>query len=66
MPRYRPIALVGVLLRDGRQLVLGMPGGGQWRLEVLGRCDHLLGQRVRVEGTRDGHDLVAVDRIVPA
>jgi hypothetical protein len=43
-----------------------MPGGGQWRLEVLGRCDHLLGQRVRVEGTRDGHDLVNVDRIVPA
>jgi hypothetical protein len=42
-----------------------MPDGGQWRLLALGRHDQLLGRRVRVDGAREGHDVVAVDRIVP-
>lgn len=66
MPRERPIALEGLLLLDGRQLVLRMPDGGQWRLVVLCRYARLLGRRVRVEGARQGHDVVAADRITPA
>lgn len=66
MPRERPIALEGLLLLDGRQLILQMPDGGQWRLLALGRHDRLLGCRVRVEGARQGHDLVAADKIVLA
>lgn len=64
MPRERSITLEGLLLLDGRQLVLRMSDGGQWRLLALGRHDRLLGRRVRVEGARDGHDLIAAERIV--
>lgn len=63
MPSERPIILDGLLLLDGRQLLLKMPDGGQWRLLAVGRHDRLVGLRVRVEGARDGHDLVVVDRI---
>lgn len=66
MPRERPITLEGLLLLDGRQLILQTPEDAQWRLLALGRHDRLLGRRVRVEGARQGHDLVAVDRIDPA
>jgi hypothetical protein len=41
-----------------------MADGGQWRLMALGRQDHLLGYHVRVEGAREGHDIVAADRII--
>lgn len=51
-------------MQDGRQLVLHMADGGQWRLLALGRQDHLLGRHVRVEGAREGHDIVAADRII--
>jgi hypothetical protein len=64
MARYRPITLEGLLMQDGRQLVLHMADGGQWRLLALGRQDHLLGRHVRVEGAREGHDIVAADRII--
>jgi len=64
MARYRPITLEGLLMHDGRQLVLRMADGGQWRLLALGRQEHLLGRHVRVEGARDGHDIVAADRII--
>lgn len=63
MPRERPITLEGLLLLDDRQLILQTPDGGQWRLLALGRHDRLLGRRVRVEGARQGHDVVAADRI---
>lgn len=66
MPRERPITLEGMLLLDGRQLILQTPDGGQWRLLAVGRYDRLLGRRVRVEGARQGHDVVAVDRITLA
>ena len=64
MARYRQITLEGLLMREGRQLVLRMADGGQWRLLALGKQDHLLGRHVCVEGARDGHDIVAVDRIM--
>lgn len=65
MPRERPITLEGMLLLDGRQLILQTPDGGQWRLLAVGRYDRLLGRRVRVEGARQGHDVAAVERIDP-
>lgn len=66
MPRERPIALEGLLLLDGRQLILQTPDGGQWRLLALGRHAPLLGRRVRIEAARQGNDVVAADRITPA
>lgn len=63
MPRHRPIILEGLLLLDGRQLVLRMPDGGQWRLLALGKHERLLGHRVRVEGVREGHVMVAVEKM---
>lgn len=63
MPRNRPITLEGILLLNGRQLILQMPGGGQWRLLALGRHTDMLGRRVRVEGGREGHDVIGVDKI---
>ncbi|WP_145203800.1 DUF5818 domain-containing protein [Sphingobium sp. B2] len=65
MARYRPVILEGLLMQEGRQLILQMADGGQWRLLALGRQEHLLGRHVRIEGVREGHDIVAVDRIVP-
>ncbi len=64
MPHESAITLEGLLLLDGRQLILRMPDGGQWRLLAVGRHDRLLGRRVRVEGAREGHDVVAAERIV--
>ncbi|GBH29940.1 DUF5818 domain-containing protein [Sphingobium xenophagum] len=63
MARYRPIILEGLLLQEGPQPVLQMADGGKWRLLAQGRQDHLLGRHVRVEGVREGHNIVAVDRI---
>jgi hypothetical protein len=63
MARYRPVILEGLLMREGRQLILQMADGGQWPLLALGRQEHLLGRHVRIEGVRDRHDIVAVDRI---
>jgi hypothetical protein len=43
--------------------ILRMPGGGEWRPEILKRHKHLFGTRVKVTGTRDGFELLAIDRI---
>jgi len=48
--------LEGILLENGLYPILRMPGGGEWRLEILKRHRHLF-------GTRNGFDLLAVDRI---
>ena len=58
--------LTGILLDNGLYPVLRVPDGGEWRLEILKRHKHLLGTRVKVAGTRDGFDLLAVDHIEPA
>lgn len=63
MARYRPIILEGLLMQEGRQLILKMADGGQWRLLALGRQQYLLGGHVRVDGVREDHDIVAVDKI---
>lgn len=53
----------GMLLREGRDLVLMLDGGGRWRLDADPGADKLSGQRVRVEGTRTGFDILSVTRL---
>jgi hypothetical protein len=55
--------LEGLLMQERRQRVLPMADGAQWQLLALGRQEHLLGRHVRVEGVREDHDIVAVDKI---
>jgi len=55
--------LVGILLENGPCPILRTPEGGEWRLEILKRYKHLLGTQVKVAGTRNGFDILAVDRI---
>ena len=55
----------GLLLRQRDWLILQRDGGGRWRLEADMRLEHLLGQRVLVEGLRSGFDVLEVIRIGP-
>jgi hypothetical protein len=67
MPLYTPIDETGILMRENGIAVLVMPGGGRWRLEVVKRIKpEMWGRRVRVIGTRDGFDLIAVKKLVAA
>lgn len=66
MRRGERLALTGLLLADGGQLILRMDDGGEWRLEATRSWPALRGKRVSVTGTRDGFDLIAVARIDPA
>ena len=66
-PQGYPETLVGLLLDAPRHPILLLDDGGEWRLEIAWiRWRHLLGKRVRVEGTRDGIDMIAVDAISEA
>lgn len=58
--------LVGVLLDGELFPTLRVPDGGQWRLDLPGRYRHLVGQRVRVIGSRGEFDMLDVERIMPA
>lgn len=52
------------ILRPGRWgYSLEMDGGGIWELDVTSSPRKLLGQRVTVEGTRAGFNLLDVNRI---
>lgn len=53
----------GLLLTEGRWLVLALDGGGRWRLDAPWKARKLLGLRVRVEGVRSDFDLLDVERI---
>ena len=53
----------GLLLERQGELVLDVRGGGTWRLDTGWRARRLLGRRVRVSGTRDGFDPLAVGTI---
>ncbi|WP_082438924.1 MULTISPECIES: DUF5818 domain-containing protein [unclassified Sphingomonas] len=59
----------GWLNENHGQLVLRVDGGRRWRLDVgpilAWRARRLVGKRVRVEGVRDGFDLLDVGRIMP-
>ena len=63
MPRPSRHELTGILLENGLYPILRVPDGGEWRLEILKRHKHLFDSRVKVTGTRDGFDLLAVDHI---
>ncbi|HWU94729.1 MAG TPA: DUF5818 domain-containing protein [Sphingomonas sp.] len=65
MPLGVALSLEGFLLDDGRHLYLRMDDGGGWRIEAGRSARKLLGRRVRVEGTRDGFDLVVAKRVKP-
>lgn len=65
MPLGVELSLEGLLLEDGGRLYLRMDDGGGWRVEAGRSARRLLGRRVRIEGTRDGFDLVAAKRVVP-
>jgi hypothetical protein len=52
----------GLLLRQRGWLILQRDDGGRWRLEI-DDAEHMLGQRVRVEGIRSGFDVLEVKRI---
>ena len=65
MPLGVPLDLEGMLVEQERHLYLRMDDGGHWRIEAGWSARKLLGQRVRVEGTRDGFDLVAAKRVRP-
>jgi len=53
----------GLLLHEKNWLILRRDDGGRWRLDVDG-VEHMLGQRVRVEGVRSGFDELTVRRIM--
>lgn len=53
----------GLLVRDGQSLYLRRDEGGHWRLEAPAKATKMIGQRVSIEGERDGFDLLFVKRI---
>ena len=63
MPRGTRHVETGIL-RVGRWgYELEMVGGGAWRLDVTRSVRRLVGQRVTVEGTRSGFDLLDVTKM---
>lgn len=65
MPMWTPQDEDGLLLEHAGQPILERDNGGTWRLELTRKYRHLLGRRVRVTGTRDEFDLIAVRSIDP-
>ena len=65
MPRGSRHVETGLLLQGKPWLVLRRDDGGEWRLDAPARACRLVGQRVRVDGVRDGFDLLAVSAIEP-
>ncbi len=63
MPMGTPHEIEGLLMEQQGGLVLDVRDGGTWRLDAGWRARRLLGRRVRVTGTRDGFDLLAVTTI---
>lgn len=65
MPRGSRHIETGHLLEGRHGLVLRRDEGGEWRLDAPPRARRLLGRRVRIDGIRDGFDLLAVTAIEP-
>ncbi|WBQ18927.1 MULTISPECIES: DUF5818 domain-containing protein [Sphingobium] len=40
--------------------------GGEWRLNCIKSCRHLLSQRVRILGLGSDFDMIDIERIEPA
>jgi hypothetical protein len=54
--------VTGRLVRLGPFWALRTRDGGQWRIDGPARLDRLVGQSVRLQGTRTGYDWLTVDR----
>ena len=65
MPRGSRHCETGLLLRGDLGLVLRLDGGGEWQLDAPCRAQRYIGQRVQIEGKRDGFDLLAVTKLQP-
>jgi hypothetical protein len=64
MPRGTLHTDTGLLLQQGPVLSLRRDEGGHWRLDAVPmKAWKWVGRRVRIEGERDGFDLLAVRRI---
>jgi hypothetical protein len=66
MPRGAHYIETGTLRPGQWGYSLHMDGGGIWELDVTRSPRRLLGQRVTVEGTRAGFNLLDVTHIWPA
>lgn len=55
----------GLLLREGRWLILQRDDGGRWRIDADVGAERHLGCRVEVQGIRSGFDLLDVTSISP-
>lgn len=62
MPKGTRHTVTGELSWDERNQIhrLDVGGGAFWFVDVSGRTRHLIGQRVTVEGTRSGFNLLDV------
>ena len=66
MSRGQHYTLEGHLLRSRAGfLALSMDGGGMWQLDGPRKMLALVGQRVKVSGTRTGFDLIDVNGFAP-
>lgn len=65
MPQGSRHCETGLLLRGDLGLVLRLDDGGEWQLDAPGRARRYIGQRVRIEGIRDGFNLLAVTKLEP-
>ena len=67
MSRGQHYTLEGHLLPSRAGLLaLRIDGGGTWQLDAPRKMLPLVGQRVKVSGTRAGFDLIDVDGFAPA
>ena len=53
----------GLLVRDGHMLVLKRDEGGRWRIDPDRKSEKLVGERVRIKGTRVDFDILHVATI---
>lgn len=65
MPRGTRHIVVGTLQWDRRNHIhrLDLGNGSFWFIDLSRRFRHLIGERVTVEGSRSGFNLLDVDRI---
>ena len=63
----RPADQTGILMHEGGRLILSMPSGGHWRIDLECRFDKaLIGAWVRVLGERIEFNTIAAGSIEPA
>lgn len=53
--------MTGLLTRSERGILLEVDDGGVWALDVGGKANQMLGQRVTIEGVRSGYDRINVE-----